>query len=56
MDFDHQYDKLFNVADAVRQNQSAEKILAEIAKCEIICSNCHRERTHGHPTDDLDDL
>lgn len=24
-----------------------EKILAEVAKCDLVCSNCHMERTHG---------
>lgn len=24
---------------------SIEKLLAEIAKCDVVCSNCHRERT-----------
>jgi hypothetical protein len=24
-----------------------ERILAEIAKCELVCANCHRERTFG---------
>jgi hypothetical protein len=24
-----------------------EQLLAEIAKCEIVCSNCHAERTHA---------
>jgi hypothetical protein len=23
-----------------------DTILAEIAKCEIVCANCHRARTH----------
>lgn len=25
---------------------SRESILSEIAKCELVCANCHRERTH----------
>ena len=24
---------------------SREKILAEVAKCDVVCSNCHRIRT-----------
>lgn len=26
---------------------SLQAILEEIAKCEVVCANCHRERTHG---------
>jgi len=27
---------------------------AEIAKCDIVCSNCHRERTHKRLKDKYD--
>src|SRR5436309_103995 len=27
-------------------SQSIKKIEEEIAKCEVVCGNCHRERTH----------
>jgi len=47
MDFDHiNNDKSFNVADAIT-SQSWGKILLEIKKCELVCSNCHRIRTHN---------
>lgn len=29
--------------------RSVGSLLAEIAKCDVICANCHRERTHGQP-------
>lgn len=48
MDFDHLpgQQKLFNISDANRSRQTPRgKLLAEIAKCEVVCSNCHRERT-----------
>lgn len=46
MDFDHRQgeDKVINLANASRMTRS--KILEEIAKCDAVCSNCHRERTH----------
>lgn len=48
MDFDHRPDeeKLYNLAEMARQKFSLEKIKQEIAKCDIVCSNCHRIRTH----------
>ena len=29
------------------QNLSYDEILTEIAKCEVVCSNCHRKETFG---------
>lgn len=46
MDFDHQYDKKFNIGPGAYAS-SRENLLAEIAKCEVVCANCHRERTFG---------
>lgn len=34
-------EKDFGIAQAVSQGWGKEKILAEIAKCDIYCSNCH---------------
>ena len=46
MDFDHVRGE--KVADINRLMGSVQKtlILAEIDKCDIVCSNCHRRRTH----------
>jgi hypothetical protein len=44
MDFDHVgEDKLMNIAKMA--GLSWARIEAEIAKCEVVCSNCHRIRT-----------
>ncbi len=47
MDFDHRdpNTKLFRVSS--RTHHSTEKLCAEIAKCDVVCSNCHRIRTHN---------
>lgn len=47
MDFDHlpQFEKSANVAELLRRKASLEKILEEVAKCEVVCANCHRIRT-----------
>lgn len=44
LEFDHLGDKSFNIADGMRR-RSWETVLAEIAKCEVVCANCHRRRT-----------
>jgi hypothetical protein len=46
MDFDHRSDKKFNIASRYKQAPLAV-LLDEIAKCDVVCSNCHRVRTHG---------
>ena len=43
MDFDHKEDKLFNLSQS--NSKGIKIIIAEIEKCDIVCSNCHRERT-----------
>lgn len=46
MDFDHvRGRKQKNVSELI-VTLSKKKIDEEIAKCEIVCSNCHRSRTH----------
>jgi len=47
MDFDHvRGRKQANVMELI-STLSKKKIDEEIAKCEIVCSNCHRIRTHN---------
>lgn len=46
MDFDHLHSKEGNVASLVSKGASWRKIQQEISKCELVCSNCHRIRTH----------
>jgi hypothetical protein len=37
-------DKMFNVADAVRNGLSLDRIKQEISKCIVLCANCHAIR------------
>ena len=48
MDFDHRPGqvKLGNVS-SIRTRWSMERVLAEIAKCDLVCANCHRIRTRA---------
>lgn len=46
MDFDHvRGKKQANVAELIN-TLSKKRIDTEIAKCEVVCSNCHRARTY----------
>lgn len=44
MDFDHvRGEKLNNIGSMT----SWDRILVEVAKCDLVCANCHRLRTHA---------
>ena len=47
MEYDHR-DPKAKVDEVMRMAGHAglDRILAEVAKCDIVCSNCHRDRTH----------
>src|SRR5579871_1388971 len=48
MDFDHvSGDKLDDICGMRMRTVSREAIAIEIAKCEVVCANCHRARTHA---------
>jgi hypothetical protein len=44
LDFDHLGDKLFGIAQGIR-DRSLQALLYEMAKCEVVWANCHRRRT-----------
>lgn len=46
MDFDHVYGKKVSNIGQMLDYFSVEDILKEVAKCDIVCSNCHRKRTY----------
>jgi hypothetical protein len=46
MDFDHRENKKFEIGSNAYSTSFAA-LEAEIAKCDVVCSNCHRERTYG---------
>ena len=47
MDFDHinSSEKICNISQ-MRELYYSNKLIQEIEKCEVVCSNCHRIRTH----------
>jgi hypothetical protein len=44
LEFDHLRDKKFSIAKIWRDHQW-QTVLDEMAKCEVVCANCHRRRT-----------
>jgi transposase len=46
MEFDHLGDKLFEMSEFHHSTCDIEKVKKEINKCEIVCSNCHKNRTY----------
>ena len=44
LEFDHLRDKKFSIGAGFRE-RSWHAVLDEIAKCEVVCANCHRRRT-----------
>ena len=44
LEFDHIGHKSFGISGAVR-GRNWQSVLDEIAKCEVVCANCHRRRT-----------
>ena len=48
MDFDHvRGTKRFDIGNHTQVMPSPAQLAAEIAKCDVVCSNCHRIRTHA---------
>jgi len=46
MEFDHvRGEKVRDISNMVSESVQIEKLLEEIEKCEVVCANCHRERT-----------
>ena len=47
LDWDHiGSDKVADVGRLAHNRISMKRLLAEIAKCEVVCANCHRIRTY----------
>jgi hypothetical protein len=44
LEFDHLGNKEFGIAQGIRDREW-QSVLDEMAKCEVVCANCHRRRT-----------
>lgn len=46
MDFDHREDEIKEFGLNEITQKAINSLKREIAKCDVVCANCHRERTH----------
>ena len=56
LEFDHLSDKKFTIAKYKNYSTSLEKIKKEIEKCEVVCSNCHKNRTFNRRLKNANDV
>ena len=58
LEFDHlpEFEKSFNLSTAPFEGIAMERVLEEIAKCEVVCANCHAIRTAGRREEARDAL
>ena len=52
LEFDHIGGKTFTIAAHRNKTKDLEKVKEEIKKCEVVCCNCHRNRTFMRQTKD----
>jgi len=51
LDWDHaRGEKRFLISRAIAAGKSYEDIQSELVKCDLVCANCHRVRTHNRRT------
>jgi hypothetical protein len=46
MHFDHLSDKTFDISKWKKYTSDINVVKREIEKCEVVCANCHANRTH----------
>ena len=47
MEFDHVREtKQFSISEGIRRMVPRDVMLSEIQKCDLVCSNCHKDRTY----------
>jgi len=56
LEFDHvKGKKRGNIGDMVNSPVGLKTLIKEMGKCEVVCANCHRRRTHKRRLGDFTD-
>lgn len=45
LEFDHLFNKDFNIAESIYRGMSLARVKKEVNKCQVLCANCHRIKT-----------
>lgn len=56
LEFDHLENKKFTIAKYKNHTISLKKVKEEIKKCEVVCSNCHKNRTFNRRIKNANDV
>jgi 5-methylcytosine-specific restriction endonuclease McrA len=47
LEFDHLFEKKADISTLISSTCSWSELKREMAKCQILCSNCHKRKTHA---------
>jgi transposase len=56
LEFDHLGNKEFNISQHRIHTISLDRVKEEIQKCEVVCSNCHKNRTFNRRIKNADNV
>lgn len=46
LEFDHLHDKRADISKLIQSDCTWERLVDELDKCQVLCSNCHKRKTH----------
>ncbi len=46
LEFDHLHSKRADISKLIQSNCTWEQLSLELDKCQVLCSNCHKRKTH----------
>lgn len=46
LEFDHLHDKRADISKLIQSECTWARLVDELDKCQVLCSNCHKRKTH----------